>query len=186
MEKILQMFNKDIEYCLTNNIKKIIIFVQNANTLSSINNYLFEKQYDLKVIGVTFPANEVIYVENSEGEIEERIPETATDSVFENLNAEGITLIRSALPFEGIVIPGGNYNPYKIVAQTLDLVHDGLANIIQTAMIATDTGHINVGEEIVVSNLALYVHLEGVNSRMLFHPDFGLKIKKIEVKDKLK
>lgn len=184
MENILQKFNNDIEYCVTNDIKKLVIFVQNEDTLLRLNNFLTSQNYNLKLIGVTFPANEVMYIENDEGEIEEHIPETATDDVCKTLQDQGIVLIRSSLPFEGIVIPGENYNPYKIVAQTFDLVHNGLANIVQTASIATDTGYLKVGEDAVISNLALYVHLEGVNSRMLFHPKFGLKIKQIKLKDR--
>lgn len=175
--KLIENYLEDIKYCNENEIGKFIIFVKGEQTLIKINEYIKEKGYKIEVIGITFPANEITFEENEEGEIVEYIPESSKgDKIKELLNEQGIILIRSALPFEGIVIPGENFNPYKIVSNTLNLVYDGLANIIQSTMIATDNGVLKTGESAVVSNANIFVDIRGVNSRMLFHPKLGLDI----------
>lgn len=181
--ELIRNYLSDIEYCNENDIEKFIVFVKGEKTLLNIQEYINEKGYKIKLIGVTFPANELVYEEDEEGKIVEYVPKSADgDEVRNLLKEQGITLIRSSLPFEGIVIPGENFNPYKIVSNTLDLVYDGLANIVQSVMIATDNGILKTKEAAIVSNTNLFVHLNGVNSRMLFHPDLGLNINYIHKK----
>lgn len=183
-EKDIENFLNDIDYCRTNKIVKLIIFVKTTTVLENIKKYIDVKNIELNLIGVTFPANEPIYFEeeNEDGNqvIKEYIPEAADgDKMLEDLKSQDIQLIRSTLPFQGIVIPGENYNPYQIISNTMDLIYNGLSNIVQTTMIATDNGAILPNERVVVANKALFVDLNGVNSRMLFHPDLGLRIKNI-------
>lgn len=184
MDKKIERFKPDIEYCKKHNIKKMLVFIQSSNTLLSLNNYIKENDYDIEVIGVTFPANEVMYQEDAEGRIKEFIPETAKNEGFEKIKAEGITLIRSSLPFEGIVIPNAPYNLYRIIEDTFDLLHIGLANLVQMVMVSTDTGNVYPGEEVIASNLELFIRVKGVNTRMLYHPEYGLKIKDLVSKNK--
>lgn len=179
----IENYLEDIEYCVENDIKKLVIFVKGEKTLLAIKQYLDSNKLEISLIGVTFPANEVNYRENNDGEVEEFIPESSKgEEVFNLLKENDITLIRSALPFEGIVIPGEDYNPYQIVSNTLDLVKPGLANIVQMTMIATDHGSINPKEDVVATNGILFVSLKGVNSRMLFHPEYGLEINSMHSK----
>ena len=183
-EKEIEDFLNDIEYCDTNKINKLVIFVKSPTILENIKKFIDVKNIEMNIIGVTFPANEPIYLEeeneNGDSTIKEYIPEAADgDKVYEALKSQGIQLIRSTLPFQGIVIPGENYNPYQIISNTMDLIYNGLSNIIQTIMIATDNGAVSPNERVVVANKVLFVDLNGVNSRMLFHPDLGLKINNI-------
>lgn len=185
--KNIEIFITDIEYCVEHDIQKLLIFIKSPTILENIKEYLDEKNINLSLIGVTFPANETMYIEEDDEEgnttITDYIPEAADgDSVSEALNRKGIKLIRSTLPFEGIVIPGENYNPYQIISSTMNLIYNGLSNIIQTAMVATDNGAVNPKEQVVVANKALFVDLNGVNSRMLFHPELGLEINNIHRK----
>lgn len=80
---------------------------------------------------------------------------------------------------EGIVIPGDNFNPYKIIEQTLTIVSPGLPNLVQSLLIATDSGVVVPRERVLVMNAVLAIDALGTNTRFLFHPEEGMEIKKI-------
>lgn len=173
-------FKKNIQYCVEQKIKKIIMFIKDEESILSVKTYLQEQEIHLDLIGVTFPANEPIYKLNDQKEIEEFIPKAAKgEEVREILRNKGIPLISSALPFEGIVIPGDNYNPYKIIEQTFSIVNKALPNLVQTLLIATDSGQVLPRERVVVMNAILAIDVLGTNTRFLFHPDEGMEINTI-------
>ncbi|PAQ14734.1 hypothetical protein CD798_09840 [Bacillaceae bacterium SAOS 7] len=180
MSELKLNYKRYINYCLENNIKKIITFIKDEKTILEVKSYLNEQSLDIDLIGVTFPANEKMYRLDKDEELEEFVPDAADGNrVKEILRENGITLVTSALPFEGIVIPGDNFNPYNIVEQTLSIIDTALPNLVQTLLIATDNGVVLPGERVLVMNVALAIDALGTNTRLLFHPREGIKIKKI-------
>lgn len=129
---------------------------------------------------VTFPANETMY-ELAEGdEVNKFVPKAADgNKVKDILKKNDIPLISGALPFEGIVIPGDNFNPYKIIEKTLNLVKPGLGNLVQTLLVVTDSGLVQPKEQVLIMNAVLAIDVLGTNTRFLFHPEDGLEINKI-------
>lgn len=173
-------YKQNIDYCIKNNIEKIIMFIKNEKSILDVKLYLEEHSISIDLIGVTFPANEKMYILNKNEVIEEFVPEAADgNTVKEILKEKDITLISSALPFEGIVIPGDNFNPYKIIEQTLTIVSPGLPNLVQSLLIATDSGVVVPRERVLVMNAVLAIDALGTNTRFLFHPEEGMEIKKI-------
>lgn len=155
-----------------------MIFVKDEKLVLELNNFIKEHVFDVNLIAVTFPANEIMYVRNEADEIKEVIPAAAA-VIRDLLEKEGVQLIKGSLPFEGIVIPGENYNPYKIVEQTFNIVLRGLANAIQIVLVATDTGAVMPGERVVSMNTATSIDARGANARLLLHPELGIKIEKL-------
>ncbi|MEH7356801.1 hypothetical protein V7150_25160, partial [Neobacillus drentensis] len=69
--------------------------------------YLEENEIAIELIAVTFPANEKMFVLDEDDELSEFVPEAADgNKIRDILKENNIPLISSALPFEGIVIPG--------------------------------------------------------------------------------
>ncbi|WDF50930.1 hypothetical protein PQ460_00305 [Paenibacillus sp. KACC 21273] len=180
LEKIKSFFNESISYCIENDIEKLIMFIKDEKAILNIKSFLEEEKFNLKLIAVTFPANEKMYQLDDEENISDFIPEAANGKKIKNiLKDKDISLVSGPLPFEGIVIPGENYNPYKIIEQTFNIVNPGLSNLVQTVLIATDCGEVSPGERVVVMNAIIAIDTIGTNTRLLFHPEEGLRIKKV-------
>lgn len=180
MSVVNEFYIENVQYCMDMGIKKLIMFIQDEKSILSLKTYVNKNEIDLELIAVTFPANEKIYTLGENEEIHEVVPSAADGEKVKNILCEnGIALISSSLPFEGIVIPGDNYNPYHIIEQTFNLVEPGLANLVQTILMSTDTGMVIPRERVLVMNAKLALDTIGTNTRFLFHPDKGLKINKI-------
>lgn len=180
MSDIKPFYIENVKYCVDNGINKLIIFIKNEKSILAVKSYLEENEIAIDLIAVTFPANEKMYKLDEDDELSEFVPEAADGNKIRNiLNENNIPLISSALPFEGIVIPGDNFNPYKIIEQTLNMVNSGLPSLVQTLLIATDNGLVLPRERLLVMNSILAIDAFGTNTRLLFHPQEGMKINKI-------
>ncbi|WP_341960043.1 hypothetical protein NM897_09690 [Planococcus maritimus] len=180
MQELNENFIDNINYCREQEIKKVIIFIRTEKNVILLKDYLDKEKLDIEVIAVTFPSNEKMYIVNDEDDVEEFIPPASEGTKVKNLlESKDIKLVSGSLPFEGIVIPGVNYNPYKIIEQTFNLVHQGLGNLIQALLMATDKGEVYPDERVVVMNNVLAIDVSGTNTRLLFHPKDGLKINNI-------
>lgn len=180
VNQIKPIYIENVKYCVENDINKLIIFIKDEKTILGIKSYLEENDIKLQLIAVTFPANEKMYELKDDDEVHEFVPKAADGTeIREMLKANDIQLISGALPFEGIVIPGDNFNPYKIIEQTLDMVNIGLSNLVQTLLMATDNGLVLPKERVLVTNVKLAIDVLGTNTRFLFHPEEGMKINKI-------
>lgn len=183
MDELKSDFIQNVNYCVDNEIKKLILFIKNEKSILNLKSYLEENKYEIDLIAVTFPANEKMYELNDDEELNEFIPEAAEGNKIRRiLQEKNIPLISGALPFEGIVMPGNNFNPYKIIEQTLNMVNSGLANLVQTLLIATDNGLVVPKERVLVVNAVLAIDALGANTRFLFHPEEGMRINNIVYK----
>lgn len=167
-----------IEYAIENKIEKVLMFIKDEKNILTVKEYLEEKGSGIELIGVTFPANEKMYeYSEEEDKVVPFVPEASNgDKIRELLGSKDVKLICGTMPFEGIVIPGENYNPYKIVEQTLSIVHPALPNLVQAVLTATDFGAVLPKERVLVINAVLGIETHGTNSRLLFHPEEGLEI----------
>lgn len=156
------------------------MFIKDEKSILDVKSYLEENEIAIQLIAVTFPANEKMYELVGEDELKDFIPEAADgNNVRHTLSEKGIPLVSSALPFEGIVIPGDNFNPYKIIEQTLNMVNPGLSNLVQALLVATDSGFVMPKERVLVMNAVLAIDVFSTNTRFLFHPEEGMKINKV-------
>lgn len=180
MGEIKTAYIQNVKYSVDNGIKKLIMFIKDEKAILDVKSYIEENEFAIELIAVTFPANEKMYELNDDDELIEFVPEAAEgNKIRDILKEKNIPLISSALPFEGIVIPGDNFNPYKIIEQTLNLVNPGLPSLVQTILIATDSGLVLPRERVLVMNAVLAIDVLGSNTRFLFHPEEGMQINKI-------
>jgi hypothetical protein len=180
MSEMKPSFIQNVRYCVDNGINKLVMFIKDEKTILGVKSYIVESGIALELIAVTFPANEKMYELNEREEMRTFVPKAADgNEIRDILKENNIPLISSALPFEGIVIPGDNFNPYKIIEQTLNMVNSGLPNLVQTLLMATDNGFVKPKERVLVMNAILAIDVIGTNTRVLFHPEDGMKIKKV-------
>lgn len=165
------------EYAIDNEIEHIVIFAKGIDNVLKLNKLLDGTDIDLFV--TTFPQNQILYVENEDGEIDEVYPEILDESNKKIIRDNNIHLVASTLPLDPIITPGNNNNPYHIINQTLNLFGQGTDMMVQSALMVTDNGFIKPGTRVLslISNRA--AEIETANSRFLFHPEYGIKINKI-------
>jgi hypothetical protein len=180
MNELKAIHIKSIEYCVNNEVSNLVMFIKDEKAILSVKDFIDQNNIELELIAITFPANEKMYTLDETDELNEFIPEAADGNrIRELLTKKGIPLVSGALPFEGIVVPGDNFNPYKIIEQTLNMVKSGLANLVQALLIVTDNGLILPKERVLVMNAVLAIDVLGTNTRFLFHPEEGLNINEI-------
>lgn len=173
------LYFKSIQYANEKNIKNVLLFIQNKEKILELKSFINEKEYNVDIIGVTFPSNEKMYVKE-QGKMIKYVPHAADgDEVRTVLLNQGIKLISGTLPFEGIVVPGASINPYEIIKQTLGLFSPGLQNVVQSILMTTDQGVIKPSEKVIAMNNTVSIEASGANTRFLFHPLDGLKIHQI-------
>lgn len=179
--KIDLWYKKVFSHAIENNVKKMALFIKDEKLVLELQKYLMVEGIDITLVAVTFPSNEKMYLLNEEEEVEETVIDAANGFNVKNLiENEGIKYVSSALPFEGIVIPGtSNDNPYKIIEKTLTIIHKALPNLVQTLLMATDSGNILPKERVLVVNTQLAIDACGSNTRLMFHPNEGIKINEL-------
>ena len=171
---ICEMFNDSKAYAMEKNINKIILFAKGIENVLKFKNILDET--DIELIITTFPSNQVLYIEDEEEGIIETHPEILSFENRTKLKSLNIPLITSTFPFEPIIIPGNNYNPYSTISQTLNIFGPGTDIAVQSSLMAVDTGVVEPGERILSLTTQNVLDLKATNSRFLFHPEKGLEI----------
>ena len=175
--EINNLFKKAKVYAEENDIEYIVIFAKGIKNVLNLNNLL--KGSCIRLLVTTFPSNQVLYLENEEGVIEEEHPEILNQDSLDILRVEQIKLISSTLPLEPIIIPGLQNNPYESINKTLDIFGDGVSIAVQSVLMSTDTGNIKPSTRVLSLTAGLAIDTEATNSRFLFHPTKGLKIQHI-------
>ncbi|MDT2818064.1 hypothetical protein P7H55_09450 [Vagococcus lutrae] len=177
-EQLENLFSTAVTYAVENNVKKIIIFAKAKDNVLKLKQQIGTN--DIELIVTTFPMNQALYLENDEGEIEEVYPDLYNQEDQKILKDEGIKIVSSTLPFDPIIIPGHNSNPYSIIKRTLNLFGEGIDLVVQSALMATDTGVIKPSERVISMNTKLFVDMTTTNSRYLFHPTKKININKVQ------
>jgi uncharacterized protein len=158
------------------NIKKILVFTADGIAPLNMVNYL--QGSDIKIYAVSFP-NQLPFYRKEEDQVMEFFAKTSEEDVKKKLEENNITLIQGVMPFEEIVIPGSPDSRGTIIKETLSLISGGLNLCIQAVIMATDSGHVLPGEDVISMSADTSIIVNGVNSRYLFHPLKGLQIKEI-------
>ena len=177
LNSIDELFDISKNYAVANNISTILIFAKKIENVLKLSHLLADS--GIKLIVTTFPNNQILYIENESGDVEEIIPEILEEKNREILNTKNIPLISSTLPLDPIVIPGANFNPYNVLTQTLNLFGAGTDIAVQSALMAVDNGLLKPSERVLSLTSTLAVDLNTTNSRFIFHPEKGLEIHEI-------
>lgn len=171
------LFQEAVNYAEKNEIKKIVLFAKGKDNVLVLREKINDK--DMSLLVTTFPMNQVLYIENEEGEVEEIFPSLYDLDEQMILKEQNITVLSATLPLDSIIIPSHNNNPYDVIKRTLNLFGPGIDLIIQSAMMSTDMGATKPGERIISMNTKSFVDLNTTNSKYMFHPEKKVRINNI-------
>lgn len=157
------------------NINKVLIFTSNGNTAIKLR----KKNNDLEIIAVSFPYNQELMVNNSEGEKEKIVPKTSNLEVQKKLAKKNIQLLQGTMPFKDIVIPGTRETKKATIYHTLSLISGGMSFCVQSIVMASDAGMIETDEEIIAMSADTAIVATGANTQWIFHPNKGMEIREI-------
>lgn len=178
VSNLKELIDSAIEYAKNNNINKILIFSKNGDSAKKLKIAL-RKEQSIKVVAVLFPANERFFNRDKNGEVKELIPNPVNTKSLQELQKMEIACIYGTLPLENVIVPGTSNDVYNTIKRTLSLISPGLQLAIQGVLMATDQGILDNNEHVVsiVSDIA--VDVRSANSRLMFHPKYGLNIEHI-------
>ncbi|ARN92928.1 hypothetical protein AZI11_08440 [Levilactobacillus brevis] len=184
VDNLDEIMDSSIEYAMNESINKILIFSKNGNSAIKLKHMLQEKSNSTSVIAVLFPANERLFERDEDGKVNEIIPNSLDKNTMSNLKSLSIQPVYGTLPLENVIVPGASNNIYSTIKQALSLFSPGLQLAVQGVLMATDQGFLKDNERVVsiVSDIAIDVN--SANSRLMFHPEYGLSINHIVAQKK--
>lgn len=184
VDNLDEIMNSSIEYAKNESIDKILIFSKDGNSAIKLKQKLQSKNNSIKVIAVLFPANERLFQRDKDGEVNEFIPNSLNKEIMSNLKSLSIQPVYGTLPLENVIVPGASNNIYSTIKQALSLFSPGLQLAVQGILMATDQGFLKDNERVVsvVSDIA--IDANSANSRLMFHPKYGLSINHIVAQKK--
>lgn len=184
VDNLDEIMDSSIEYAMNESINKILIFSKNGNSAIKLKHMLQEKSNSISVIAVLFPANERLFERDEDGKVNEIIPNSLDKNTMSNLKSLSIQPVYGTLPLENVIVPGASNNIYSTIKQALSLFSPGLQLAVQGVLMATDQGFLKDNERVVsiVSDIAIDVN--SANSRLMFHPEYGLSINHIVAQKK--
>jgi len=188
VEKSIYYFNeegnnntyKTIELALERskelNINKILVFTRNGETALKIR----KNNKDIDIIAVSFPyKQEFLLPGKNDNENKTVIPETSLSKTKEMLSKNNIKLLQGTMPLSEITIPGLKETKKQTIYYTLLLISGGLNLCVQSILMATDSGLLETGEEIIAMSADTAIVATGTNTHWLFHPIKGLEIREV-------
>ncbi|WP_046783453.1 hypothetical protein [Lactiplantibacillus plantarum] len=173
------IIESSLHYAYENKINKILIFSKNGDSALALKKQLSEKNTSIKIMAILFPANEHFFKRDNDGNVEEFIPNSPRKGKINILEQAEIQPIYGTLPFENVIVPGTTNNIYSTIKQTLSLVSPGLQLAVQGVLMATDQGFLSDNEHVISIVSDISVDITSANSRLMFHPQYGLNINHI-------
>lgn len=179
VDNLDEIMNSSIEYAMNESIDKILIFSKDGNSAIKLKKKLQKKDNSIDVIAVLFPANERLFQRDEDGKVNEFIPNSLDKKIMGSLKSLSIQPIYGTLPLENVIVPGTSNNIYSTIKQTLALFSPGLQLAIQGILMATDQGLLKDSERVISIVGDIAVEAKSANSRLMFHPKYGLSINHI-------
>jgi len=163
-------------------INIILVFTSDGETAFNLR----EKNNDIDIIAVSFPANQEIHVPDSKNKdkFKNIIPKTSNNEIKKRFEEKNICLVLSNMPFDDLIIPGTRDTKKVAIKNSFSLISRGLSLCVQAVLMATDSGALNPGEEVIAISADTGIVAAASNSSYLFHPNKGLSINEIFCKPK--
>lgn len=181
LEKIMA---SSVQYAIDESISKILIFSKDGNSAIKLKKLAKTKNSSIDIIAVLFPANERLFKRDTNGNISEFVPNSLDTKIMSDLKSLSIKSVYGTLPLENVIVPGTSNNIYSTIKQTLALFSPGLQLAIQGILMATDQGFLKDNERVISIVGDVAVDANSTNSRLMFHPKYGLSINNIVAKKK--
>ncbi|MGH2639181.1 MAG: hypothetical protein ACRDF4_07885 [Rhabdochlamydiaceae bacterium] len=124
---------------------KLIIFTAMGEGPALAYNRL--KEYDPKIIAVTFPPGFTLK-RREEGSTIEFSPQIS-DKLRKFFDGVGVTVLTGRLPFDGMDGADSIKHQMKLIKDVLSLFGGGFALCVQAVLQACDTGAVRIGEKVI-------------------------------------
>lgn len=161
---------------------KIIIFTSFGEGPALAYNKL--KEFNPKIIAVTFPPGTSAKRTNDEGTIIEtaiRIP----DNLRKFFDGVGVTVLTGRLPLEGFDGVDSIKQHMKLIRDVLSLFGGGFSLCVQAVLLACDMGAVSVGERVVVLSGDCAAVVTASNTAKFLSHEEGLSINEILCKPRM-
>ncbi len=172
LNRVKSAFGKreDIRAC------KIVIFTALGEGPALAYNKL--KEYDPKIIAVTFPPGYSAKRKNDEGlEVETCI--FISERLRKFFDGVGIRVLSAKLPFDGFDGADSVKQQLKLIKDVLSLFAGGFSLCVQAVLQACDMGAVNIGEKVVVITGDCAALVTASNTTKFLTYDEGLSINEI-------
>lgn len=136
------------------------------------------KEYDPKIIAVTFSPGFTVKRTDGEGKVLET-PVRISDNLKKFFDGVGITVLSAKLPFEGFDGADSIKQQMKLIKDVLSLFGGGLSLCVQAVLQACDMGAVEIGEKVVVITGDCAVLVTASNTARFLSADGGLSINEI-------
>lgn len=175
IEKVIQIVKNEV--IKKNNINKVIVFTSDGKSAIRLKKEL-ENNY--KVIAVTFPYKKTFKLYNKKDKKPQHLtPETSKKEIKKNIMDQGVTLLQGVLPFEDIILPNIPDTKIQTINHTLNIFGGGMKLCIESVIVATDSGEVEPGEEVIAMSADTALIATGCRKELLLHPKLGMQIKQI-------
>lgn len=179
VDNLDEIMDSSIKYATAKSISKILIFSKDGNSAITLKKMVQAKNSSIDVIAVLFPANERLFRRDEDGEVKEFIPNSLDKKTMSDLKSLSVQFLYGTLPLDTVIVPGTSNNIYNTIKKTLALFTPGLQLAIQGILMATDQGFLKDSERVISVVGDIAVDASSANSRLMFHPKYGLSINHI-------
>jgi hypothetical protein len=172
LSRVKSAFGKreDIRAC------KIVIFTALGEGPALAYNKL--KEYDPKIIAVTFPPGYSVKRTNEEGHVIET-PIYISEKLRKFFDGVGVTVLSAKLPFDGFEGAESITQQLKLIKDVLTLFAGGFSLCVQAVLQACDMGAVNIGEKVVAITGDCAALVTASNSAKFLSYESGLSINEI-------
>jgi hypothetical protein len=155
---------------------KIVVFTAVGEGPALAYNKL--KEYEPKIIAVTFPPGHSIKRKDSEGNVTEAAV-CLSDQLKKFFAGVDITVLSSRLPFAGFDGADTIKEQMKLVKDVLSLFGGGFSLCVQAVLQACDMGAVSIGEQVVVISGDCAALMTASNTARFLSAEGGLSINEI-------
>jgi hypothetical protein len=172
LDRVKKVFEKreDIRSC------KVVIFTAVGEGPALAYNKL--KQFQPRIIAVTFPPGFMVNRTNEKGE-SSNYTVGITDQLKQFFAGVNVTVLSGRLPFDGFDGVESIKLHMKLIKDVLSLFGGGFSLCVQAVLQACDMGAINVGEKVVVLSGDCAALVTASNTAKFLSLDEGLSINEI-------
>lgn len=136
------------------------------------------KEFDPKIIAVTFPPGFSVKRINKEGNTVEFSPQIS-DKLRQFFNGVGVTVLSGRLPFEAIDGIDSIKQQTKLIKDVLSLLGGGFSLCVQAVLQSCDMGAIEIGEKVIAISGDCALLVTASTTKKFLSSEGGLSINEI-------
>lgn len=165
-------FKAVISRARSKDISAVVVFTADGNAAIELKKALPRRK---SVIAVTFPAHQTFL-----GPDGQQFSHVLSElHARQRLISSGIPVVIGALPFQEVIIPNVEDPKLAGITRALSLLGGSFSLCVQAVTMATDSGHVDVGEKVIACTSDTALVIRSSSASLLFHPVKGMQIQEI-------